>query len=107
MIKTMAAAAVAMLIAAPVFAQEVPANAGLSEVTPLGTVAPGQPSYAYDRSGNLVNLQDVIDQQVATLPEGSAPRTGPYDDKAYGGPEKPEANGLNASTLISDPNSAE
>jgi hypothetical protein len=91
-----------MLMAAPALAQEIEVSpVTSSEMTPLGTVAPGQSSFTLDAQGHLVDRQAVIDQQLATDPGPSAPRTGPYDDESFGGAEHPEANGRNASPILS------
>jgi hypothetical protein len=70
MTKTIPAIVLAILVAGPALAEGGGENhdRGLPEVSAIGTVAPGQASYAFDSSGRLVNLADHSASQLATVP---------------------------------------
>jgi hypothetical protein len=67
---SIAALAIVLSMAAPAFAEDGPATDGLSEVSTLGTIAAGQPSYVLDPSGRLIDRQQLGDQAGQHLVAG-------------------------------------
>jgi hypothetical protein len=67
LISTITALTVSFLVIGPAFAEGggENSNRGLPEVSSIGTVAPGQPSYVLDSQGHLVDRRQIDAPQTA------------------------------------------